>query len=115
MHLSVFHVKQLFLFDGMEGLQQVVEIVHAVILQFDAALFPPGDDPTAASQGISQIAGGLLSIVYGDAGGGEGFSLFSAVSFFTSSSVWRTDRSFFRMEAAAVSCRAGDRGNSARA
>ena len=76
MHLSVFHVKQLFLFDGMEGLQQVVEVVHAVILQFDAALFPPSDDPTAAPQGISQIAGGLLSIVYGDAGGGGLLPLF---------------------------------------
>ncbi len=48
-------VAMLFLLDGVERVQQIVEIVHAVVLQLNAALFPAGDDAAGTAQTFAEL------------------------------------------------------------
>ena len=56
----MFHVKHLFGFQGVEGVQQIIEIVGAVVLQLDAALLAACYDLHAAAERLGQL---LLSDV----------------------------------------------------
>ena len=106
----MFHVKHLFGFQGVEGVQQLIQILHPVVFQFDAALFPAGNDAAAPAQTATQFLGGLLGIIDGEPIRFRLLRLGGAVSFFTSCSVCRTDSSSLMMVLAADSCMAGERG-----
>ena len=62
----MFHVKHLFGFQGVESVQQLIQILHPVVFQFDAALFSARDNAAAPAQTAAQFLGGLLGIIDGE-------------------------------------------------